>query len=139
VILVYKTFGFKLLSTIFKYELYTINIRSEMATTKRVKRNVIGITKSRELTQQGNPRDYWYVLDCGHTTYEHHTSRIHLQYMMINEVKNHTFPITKFCDKCQRNKPVDQEQTAEILGWFRASELNNKVLEMYKKFKPQVK
>jgi len=108
-----------------------------MATTKRVKRNVIGITASRDLTQQGNPKEYWYVLDCGHAIYEYYTAKLHLQYMMMNVIKDHDFPITKFCDQCQRNKPANPEMIFNIIGMFRSGELNDKMIDMYKKFKPQ--
>lgn len=106
-----------------------------MVTTKRVKRKVIGITKSRDLTKQGNPRDYWYVLECGHTTFDSHRAKTHIDYMLMREVKDHDFQISKFCRNCQHGKPVNQEQTADIISWFRASELNDKLLEMYKKYK----
>jgi len=108
-----------------------------MTTTKRVKREVIGISASRDLTKQGNPKDYWYVLECGHTTHEHHSARTHLQYMLMTEVKDHDFKFKKFCWNCQAGRPVKEDSTFNVIGWFRASELNDNIIDMYKKFKPQ--
>jgi hypothetical protein len=103
--------------------------------TKRIKRKVIGITKSRELTQQGNPVDYWYVLECGHTTFESHKAKTHIDYLLMREAKDHDFQIKKFCRYCQNSKPINKEQTANIIGRFRTNEANDKILEMYKKYK----
>lgn len=108
-----------------------------MASPKRVKRNVIGMSRSRELTKQKNPTHYWYVLDCGHVALEHHKASVHLDYMFTNE-KESTVQITKYCHKCQYSMPIKPDLLINVLGFFTGDELNDKIIDMYKKYAPQV-
>jgi hypothetical protein len=103
-------------------------------TPNRVMRKIIGMTVSRDETREGHPSGYWYVLECGHVALEHHRARVAIEYGLVSEHITEV-PLMKNCTYCQHHKPVNKETLISVLEFFRAREMNDNIIDLYKKNK----
>jgi len=110
------------------YVVQDIGFKWIPVTPNRVMRKVLGISTSRDITREGHPSAYWYILECGHIALESHKAKSAIEYGLVKEV-----PVMRNCTYCQRNKPVDKEVTLAVLGFFRARELSDDLIALYKK------
>jgi len=107
-------------------------------TTKQIKRRVVAINVGIDRTQQGNPKDYFYVLECGHIVGESHSARQALQSVVINMDK---FPssITKICRQCMSKEPIHKKTLKTLLEDIRGKQINDRnmkdIARLYKETK----
>jgi len=102
---------------------------------KLVKSKVITIIPSTwDLTQQGNPRTYWYILECGHIMTESHSARVAIQ----GFCRELNVPVIRNCRKCQYGKAVDLKLLKDIMDWITIKHMNNDVPEFIKTWLPRI-
>lgn len=68
---------------------------------------------SRKKTQKGNPKDYVFLLECGHIKIDFHSARISMDaFSVIKNVGN----IYRYCKGCLRNKKIDYKTIKTFFG-----------------------
>ena len=84
-----------------------------------VKRKIVAIAK-RGLTNRGNPRWYWVVLECGHVLLKHYSPSMSVdEFLLIQGLKP-----KKRCKDCKNNKSVNLEMLREFTPWIVWNEQN---------------
>jgi hypothetical protein len=97
-------------------------------TTKQIKRRVVAINVGVDRTQQGNPKDYFYVLECGHMVCESHSARQAVQAFVIN-LDTFSSPITKVCHQCMRKDPIHKKTLKIVLEGIKGKQINDRNLK----------
>ena len=74
---------------------------------KRVMRKVLSIV-TRGRTQQGNPRAYWYLFECGHVQHFFHRAAMSVDMFSLTQ----NLEIKRKCDKCSRGlkRPTSKDK-----------------------------
>jgi len=81
--------------------------------TKRIKRKALAIV-TQGITSRGNPRYYWYLLECGHTLLNFHNANNFLDLFLMKK----SFRVLKVCRNCssRSDKPIDFERIKRLFG-----------------------
>ena len=77
-----------------------------------VMKEIVAVAK-RGLTNRGNPRWYWVVLECGHVLLLHYSLSLSADEFMLKQ----GLKPKKRCKDCKNNKPVDLETLSEFTPW----------------------
>ena len=106
-------------------------------TTKQIKRRVVAINVGIDRTQQGNPKDYFYILECGHIVGESHNARQAVQSVVINmDIKS---PIMKVCHQCMSKEPIHKKTLKTLLEGIKGKQINDRnmddIARLYKETK----
>jgi len=110
-----------------------------MGRRKTVKRKVVGYQISSAKTKKGNPRDYFFYLDCGHIRWEPHSPKSSITAFMVEMKKQGKFDkdIDMGCFDCGRGREVDFEKDWVILRYiplYACKNWEKANPEIYKKF-----
>ena len=107
-------------------------------TTKQIKRRVVAINVGIDRTQQGNPKDYFYILECGHIVGESHSARHAVQSFVIN-IDKFTTPMMKVCRQCMSKEPIHKKTLKIVLEEIKGKQINNKnkedIIRLYQETK----
>ena len=96
-------------------------------TTKQIKRRVVAINTGYGKTQQGNPKDYFYILECGHIIGESHSARQFVQSVVIN--MDTKAPVMKVCRQCMNKAPIHKKTLKSLLEDIKGKQINDRNLE----------
>ena len=75
------------------------------------KRKVISINTS-GYTRKGNPRNYFYLSECGHVTIRHHTAAQSIDMFMLSK----NLEVTRVCRECNKGEPIVKSNLIDFFG-----------------------
>lgn len=75
-----------------------------------IKKEIVAITKTGGLTQRGNPRTIWVILECGHILLKHYSASVRIdEFTLLQGLKP-----KKRCKKCENKESVNVEWLREF-------------------------
>lgn len=84
-------------------EIYSVEGDAMPIRGKRFMRQILRISPSADKTIRGNPRHYYFLLECGHTSYEYHGPYTLVRCFLLQT--NPDAKLMKHCDDCARGRP----------------------------------
>ena len=96
--------------------------------TRQIKCRVVAINVGADRTREGNPKDYFYILECGHVVWESHSARQAVQSVVIS-MDHFPSSITKVCRQCMSKKPINKKTLKIVLENVKAKQINDNNME----------